>query len=790
MASTSSVEPDFESTLPLHEKPPKPQLPCIYLDSPDRGRVFFGRQGVLNAVRDALLPRGDPSKDSTGLRQFTLCGLGGVGKTEIAMEFALRFKSSFDAVFWVRADETAKLDKCFQDISVKLGLESADQAHSQVVSRSILKEWLADPTKGDVAAANVDINSASWLMIFDNADDPMLLRDYWPDGPGSVLITSRAPSAKQLYSNHPLGIDLEPLSDGDGGALLLQLTKSAENSEEDAESTARRISHDLAGLPLALAQMAGIIRRDNLSLSNFLSMYQEKEERSALYGTKLGTGLRDYPHSIATVWAFEKLSKGAKILLQVASFLDPDIIQESILSDATAALLPRSSFSKSQYNKALVELLHSSLFKRDNRKNDSAGYRVSVHRLVRETVIATMPATDVDSTIGVLIDILWKNWPPTLGPSSKSIPFLKKEANAQHYQVSRYPQCAALYPHIIAVKQGWKLTSNCTDQTKLQFAALLTDGALYQNERGRTHDFDGFLAFAEELCNGTEGDATDAVLVDLHYCLGLISAGNNNLTKARHHQEAFFSLQKRICESISPDYIDEKLCLAYCELGLSHLLGGRLNESIEAHEHETAIRKRLGPNNFLNNIPLGRAATAASAYMLRALPEDLDEAERVLVEQLEIAERTGTSKSSHVTGRITYTLANLRALQGRHTEAYELHLKAHRLLVETFSEREIPRSKHKLAEYFMGCGRYEEAIKTITEALHIWRYDAEVYRPELARTTFLNAQVLEKMGKTQEADSAYKVAGQLRKEVVPTDNRDVKNLAMKDFDAIVTFWTR
>lgn len=487
MAVAGSIEPDFELIPHPHEntpRRPKPQLPCVYLDSHDRGRVFFGRQNVLDAIRDELLPIEKVNRDGPDLRQFALCGLGGVGKTEIAMEFALRFKDCFDAIFWVHADEAAKLDKCFQDISVKLGLEAADKAHSQVVSRSILKGWLANPIKDDIATdANINpatsLNTdASWLMIFDNADDPKLLGDYWPDGSGSVLITSRDPLAKRLFSTRSSGIDLGPLSDEDGGALLLRLTESEESPEEDAEATARIISHDLAGLPLALAQMAGIIRRDDLSLSEFLSLYQEDEERSALYGTKFDTGANVYHHSVATVWAHEKLSKEAKLLLQIASFLDPDMIQESILSDAITILQVGDPFSKSQFNNARTELLQTSLFRRDKGKNDLSEYRVSVHRLVQDAVLATMPGTDIDTAVEVLIGILWKNWPPTLGPPTKPVPFLKKEANVQHYQVGRYPRCAALYPHIIALKQRWRLTANCTAQTKLQFAALLCDGAL------------------------------------------------------------------------------------------------------------------------------------------------------------------------------------------------------------------------------------------------------------------------------------------------------------------------
>ncbi|KAI0447529.1 hypothetical protein F4803DRAFT_573382 [Xylaria telfairii] len=799
MGIAGTTEPEFELISHPYEitpKRPKPKLPCIHLPTHDRGRIFFRRQDILDAMRDALLPVAKAYRDGPDLKQFALCGLGGIGKTEIALEFALRFKDSFDAIFWVQADETAKLDRCFQDMSVKLGLETAAEAQSQVVSRSVLKGWLANPTKGDLVT-DADVNpatslnkDASWLIIFDNADDPTLLGDYWPDGPGSVLVTSRDPLAKTLFSTRSLGVDLGPLSDEDGGALLLQLTGSDDSPEEEAESIARSISHGFAGLPLALTQMAGIIRRNDLSLSEFLSLYQEEEERTALYSSKFNTGATVYQHSIATVWAFEKLSEEAKVLLRAASFLDPDMMQESILFDAVSALIADNSFSKSQFSAARTELLQTSLFKRDKGKNELSEYRVSVHRLVQDAVLATMAGTDADATIAVLVNILWQIWPPTLGPPTKPIPFLQKNAKLQHYQVSRYPQCASLYPHIIALKQRWKLTTSCTVQTKTQFAALMTDGALYQNERGRTRDFDGFLAMAEELLEDTEGDARDAVLVDLHYSQGLILAGNNNIAQAERHQKAFFALQRGICDSIGPDYIDEKLCLAYCELGSSHLLVGRLDESIKAQEQERDIRKRLGPGSMLNNIPLARVASAASAYMMRGLPGDLDRAEEVLLEQIEIAERTGTVKSSHVTGRLIYTLGNLRALQGKEDEAYSLHFRAHQLLVETRSEREIPRSKHKLAEHFMKFHRYEEAIKLINDALQRLSYDAEVYRPELARTTFLKAQLLEKMGKVQKANVAYRVVGRLRAEVVPNDKRDVKSLTMKDFDDIVTYWTR
>ena len=66
---------------------------------------------------------------------------------------------------------------------------------------------------------------ADWLIIFDNANDPYLLTDYWPKGSGSVLVTSRDPIAKSLFCTQCSGLDLTPLSDGDGAYLLETLTE-------------------------------------------------------------------------------------------------------------------------------------------------------------------------------------------------------------------------------------------------------------------------------------------------------------------------------------------------------------------------------------------------------------------------------------------------------------------------------------------------------------------------------------------------------------------------------------
>lgn len=179
------------------------------------------------------------SSESNGLRQFALCGLGGLGKTEIALEFALQHKDDYDAIFWVRADTVAKLDECYNDISIKLGLQDPSGKQNHVVGRESLKGWLSNPKKeatiSDDASKSSSTSSAEadWLIVFDNADDPYLLMDYWPQGRGSVLITSRDPIAKSLFCTQFSGLDQNPLSDEDGAYLLRTLTETNNEESDD-----------------------------------------------------------------------------------------------------------------------------------------------------------------------------------------------------------------------------------------------------------------------------------------------------------------------------------------------------------------------------------------------------------------------------------------------------------------------------------------------------------------------------------------------------------------------------
>ena len=466
----------FELIYPGTPEPEKQRilnLPCFLLGTHSINDDFCGREDILKQIAAELLPsKTGVTALGTVLRQYALCGFGGIGKTEIAREFARRHKSSFDAVFWVIADEVAKLDEHFQQISLGLGLEDSSDCKSQVVSREIVKGWLSNPRR-DLSGSDEpghDKPEVSWLLVFDNADDPMILADYWPQGSGSILITSRDPLSKSMFTRRPLGLDIGPLTPTDSLSLFNHLTADAEEPEG---KTAQQISDALGGIPLAISQMAGIIRRQDLTLSEFYELYTDHEEHASLYKTRFDTSLVPYRHSLSTVWAVDKLKPQARQLLELIAFLDPDIVSEDLLMELYIETpIEGSTSKKKSYQNARTDLLQSSLVQRNKQEQ-----QVSVHRIVQDVVLATMDETKKASTFDHVMKVVWASWPSAMPKPSREPLLPKPKSSGGRLHVGRWPVCAALYPHVLRMHQLWATIPDPSDATSLHFAKLLTEAA-------------------------------------------------------------------------------------------------------------------------------------------------------------------------------------------------------------------------------------------------------------------------------------------------------------------------
>ncbi|CAG8410489.1 unnamed protein product [Penicillium salamii] len=779
--SLSGFEPVYPTTSNT-ESWKSLHLPCFLLNTHSANTDFCGREDILERLATELLPS---KKLVTGtgntLRQFALCGFGGIGKTEIAREFSRRHKSSFDAVFWVMADEIAKLDHHYQQISLALGLEDSSECKSQVVSREIVKGWLSNPRKqlsgsDEFVQSGQARSEATWLLIFDNADDPMILADYWPQGSGSILVTSRDPLTKSMFTSGTSGLDLGPLSQQDSLCLFNHLTTI---SNEPEGETAQQISDALGGVPLAISQMAGIIRRQDLTLSEFFELYKDHEEHASLYETKFDTNLVTYRHSLSTVWAIGELKPQARRLLELISFFDPDVTGEDLLMGASVELLSEGArFKKVNYIDARTDLLQSSLIQRDKQKQ-----QISVHRIVQDVILATMDAGKKRSIFDHVVRMLWADWPSAMPKASKKPELPSPKSTGGRLSVGRWPVCAALYPHVLRIYQLWSGISDPSEDTRLLFAKLLNEAAWYQKERGRTKQFDGFFETALNICETSKHADRDAILADIYFCLGAIAMDASDFDTSRINKERSLDLVSNICKELGT--ADERLYLAYAERGISRIQDRRYEEGEADLKKALEMRKALG-----NYVPRSGEANLSWALLAQG---KLEECNTLLLESLAGREKAlgKDDRESVRTGLILYALGNLRAVQNQWDESFQYHQRAWQQIRATVGDRDFYTANviHKIAEHLIRTNRSDEAIAMINGALDIWSVDPSAHKNEIARTTFLKGKLLSEMGKMQKASIALKVACRLRKEITKED-RDVNTLTTEDFDKIVAFWAR
>lgn len=457
--------------LPLE---PRLQLPCYMFDNLPRNPYFVGREYALEAIGETLLPLGETSTTSEigNLKGFALCGMGGIGETEIAVEFAHRHKNEFDTVLWAHAGSPDALKRSLWQIAVRLGLQDPSDNQVPEANKEALRSWLSDPWK-PVALFENDTESspfqrfrATWLLVFDGADDPLIFQDLWSLHRGSILITSRDPSAKTIFPTMPAGLDLQRLHKDEGALLLKRLT----NRAVDEDTAADNLGEIIGGLLLAISQIANISVSRNLSLEEMYRLYNQPIQHPNLHSASIAS---KYPYNLATVWKMETLSPAAKTLLDTLSFLDPVQIREQLFTniyhDHGVLGFPKD---RASFRGARSELMRSSLV-----KWNKEGFDLTLHGVGQDVANAKLEDDRFNVLFSFTVFLIWFKWPSAIPGASRRNTGLHPKRCNQRDIVSRWPWCASLYPHVVRLKFMWELTNDISAVTKMRSAALLNNAA-------------------------------------------------------------------------------------------------------------------------------------------------------------------------------------------------------------------------------------------------------------------------------------------------------------------------
>jgi hypothetical protein len=363
-----------------------------------RNPNFTGRKGILKELRLALTS-GEPAA-----WKQAITGMGGVGKTQLAVEYIYRHKAEYRVIWWVRSEEPATMAADYASLAVDLNLQEKDSEDQNEMVETV-KRWLE--------------HNPGWLLIFDNAQDTGEIRNYLPQaGAGHVIITSRNPlcgSVAKLLS-----------------ARVFDRAESIEflckRTGQEDKKTADALADELGDLPLALEQAGAYIGTTGIALTEYQELFQSR--RKELWEDE--SPPQDYPSSVAATWssAMEQVSQetqGAVDLLNLCAFLAPDDISMKIFSGGAEHIpepLATTAADKLAMNRAIKALRQYSLIA-------TSGEFLSVHRLVQAVVRDRLGEEGK------------KRW------SEAAIRLLSAAFPSDSYDVRTWHQCSHLLPHAL-----------------------------------------------------------------------------------------------------------------------------------------------------------------------------------------------------------------------------------------------------------------------------------------------------------------------------------------------------
>ncbi|MGC2220875.1 MAG: tetratricopeptide repeat protein [Methylocella sp.] len=354
----------YTAILDLLAKAPSPRKPNN-LPFASLGPLFKGRALFLEKLHTALTRTGAGKAAATAT---ALQGLGGVGKTRAAIEYALRHADDYSALVFVRAEMPERLEV---GLAALAGAETLDlpekEAREDAVKISAVLAWLE--------------HHPIWLMILDNVDDrkaAVAVEKLMPKlSGGRVLITGRVANFSAAVEMLPLDV----LDTGDATAFLLERTQGLRAETPDDNSLAQELAEKLGRLALGLEQAGAYIATKRIGIARYLKLWQENRAKVLHWFDK---NLMSYDHNagLAATWAasVEQLTPAGRRLLERLAVFAPALVPESLLDVAT----PGDDADFDAHD-ALADLFAYSLASRvaaaDGR---AAAPAFAVHRLVQD----------------------------------------------------------------------------------------------------------------------------------------------------------------------------------------------------------------------------------------------------------------------------------------------------------------------------------------------------------------------------------------------------------------------
>jgi tetratricopeptide (TPR) repeat protein len=656
-----------------------------------RNPHFQGRDEELTTLREGLL-----SGKAAALVQ-AVHGEGGVGKTQIALEYCYRHHVDYDIVWWVPAEDSVGLSTAYVSLAAEISeLKEIEFPNPSAAVRSV-RRWLE--------------RNGRWLLVFDNAGGPAEVEDYLPQGgAGHLAVTSRNPAWGRL--GHRLPVNLWPRETSI--AFLLERTGQG---DQDA---AGQIAYLLQDLPLALEHAGAYVEATGCSLVDYAGLLESVGLR-VLDDT---TAVSDHD-SVSATWkvALERVrgeSALALPLVQLLAFLAPEELPLMVLQEGGSVIgEPLDALSDVQsLNAAIAVLRRYGLVARSEEG-------ISVHRVLQHAVRASMDErASFDAAISAARLI------------AHVFPL---EADAPWH----WGLCAALVPHVRAVSGHASLH----DADLSEIDSLLNRAALYLMASGQYKE-------AEPICRRALANSEKSLEPD-HVNVG---AALNNLgcvlSRMGRYQEAEPLLRRALAIGEKTPGHDPSTATANSSLADLLRATGQYAESETLYRRALMIdEKTLGlacPQTAMDYDKLAGLLEETGRY---------EEAETLYRRALAVNEETLGPQHQNVAISLN-DLACLLVRNSRYEEAEPLYRRALAVSEETlgYAHPGVAASLGNLGLLLRHMGRYEEAETHLRRALAIGERALGADHPEVATYLSNLAGLLCYTGRHGEAETLYRRA--------------------------------